>query len=127
MNSEMRIKVVVALAALLTGTPTLDGVSEQSDNLATPESFASIADTAARSAAMFTELGQSVDPSALCELSSSRRSPPPGRTGPAPPAAGRARCRWSWSSHHALLELPPAGQFRSCPHPRAPGVASGTT
>src|SRR6058998_4006715 len=58
MNSEMRIKVVVALAALLTGTPTLDGVSEQSDNLATPESFASIADTAARSAAMFTELGK---------------------------------------------------------------------
>src|SRR6059058_5057233 len=58
MNSEMRIKVVVALAALLTGTPTLDGVSEQSVNLATPESFASIADTAARSAAMFTELGK---------------------------------------------------------------------
>ena len=54
----MRIKVLVALAALLTGTPTLDGVSEQSDNLATPESFASIADTAARSAAMFTELGK---------------------------------------------------------------------
>ena len=44
----MRIKVLVALAALLTGTPTLDGVSEQSVNLATPESFASIADTAAR-------------------------------------------------------------------------------
>src|SRR5947207_8299674 len=58
MNSEMRIKVVVALAALLTGTPTLDGVSEQSDNLATPESFAGIADTAARSAALFTELGK---------------------------------------------------------------------
>src|SRR6266581_4209650 len=58
MNSEMRIKVLVALAALLTGTPTLDGVSEQLVNLATPESFASIADTAARSAAMFTELGK---------------------------------------------------------------------
>src|SRR5438132_12709929 len=58
MNSEMRIKVLVALAALLTGTPTLDGVSQQSDNLASPESFASIADNAARSAAMFTELGK---------------------------------------------------------------------
>jgi len=49
----MRITVLAALAALLTGTPTADAVSEQSDRLATPESFASIADPAARSAAMF--------------------------------------------------------------------------
>src|SRR5947209_20317080 len=57
MNSETRIKVLVALVALLTGMPTADAVSEQSDSLATPESFASIADPAARSAAMFVELG----------------------------------------------------------------------
>src|SRR6266446_9398714 len=58
MNSETRIKVLVALVALLTGTPMADAVSDQSDTLATPESFASIADPAARSAAMFIELGK---------------------------------------------------------------------
>ena len=58
MNSKMRIKVVVALVAVLTGTLTVDAASEQSDNLATPESFASIPDTAARSAAIFAELGK---------------------------------------------------------------------
>src|SRR2546427_7112174 len=58
MNRQMPVKVLVALVALLTGTPTPDAVSEQSDSLATPESFTSIADNAARSAAMFTELGK---------------------------------------------------------------------
>jgi hypothetical protein len=58
MNSHMRIKVLVALVAVLTGTPTANPASAQSDSLATPESFASIADTAARSAEMFTELGK---------------------------------------------------------------------
>src|SRR5260370_34937161 len=54
----MRIKILVALVALLAGTPTTGAVSEQPDSLATPESFASIADPAARSAAMFVELGK---------------------------------------------------------------------
>src|SRR5260370_22293189 len=54
----MRIKILVALVALLAATPTTGAVSEQSDRLATPESFASIADPAARSAAMFVELGK---------------------------------------------------------------------
>src|SRR5262245_16222197 len=58
MNRQMPIKVLVALVALLTATPTTDAISEQADSLATPESFASIADTAARSAAMFVELGK---------------------------------------------------------------------
>jgi hypothetical protein len=58
MNSHMRIKVLVALVAVLTSAPTANPASAQSDSLATPESFASIADTAARSAAMFTELGK---------------------------------------------------------------------
>jgi hypothetical protein len=58
MNSHMRIKVLVALVAVLAGTPIANPASAQSDSLATPESFASIADTAARSAAMFTELGK---------------------------------------------------------------------
>jgi hypothetical protein len=58
MNREMPIKVVVALVALVIATPATDAVSDESDSLASPESFASIADTAARSAAIFTELGK---------------------------------------------------------------------
>ncbi len=58
MNREMPIKVLVALVALVIATPATDAVSDQSDSLASPESFASIADTAARSAAIFTELGK---------------------------------------------------------------------
>jgi hypothetical protein len=58
MNREMPIKAFVALVALLLATPATDAVPDQSDSLASPESFASIADTPARSAAMFTELGK---------------------------------------------------------------------
>jgi mono/diheme cytochrome c family protein len=58
MNREIRIKVLVAIVALLIATPATDAVSDQSDSLASPESFASIADSAARSAAIFTELGK---------------------------------------------------------------------
>ena len=58
MNREIPIKVLVALVALLIATPATDAVSDQSDSLASPESFASIANTAERSAAMFVELGK---------------------------------------------------------------------
>jgi hypothetical protein len=58
MNREMPIKVLVALVAMVIATAATDAVSDQSDSLASPESFASIADTAARSAAIFTELGK---------------------------------------------------------------------
>jgi hypothetical protein len=58
MNGEMLIKVLVALVALVIATAATDAVSDQSDGLASPESFASIVDTAARSAAIFTELGK---------------------------------------------------------------------
>ncbi|HEY7246116.1 MAG TPA: Isoquinoline 1-oxidoreductase subunit [Xanthobacteraceae bacterium] len=54
----MPIKVLVALVALVIATAATDAVSDQSDSLASPQSFASIADTAARSAAIFTELGK---------------------------------------------------------------------
>jgi hypothetical protein len=53
----MRLRICVSIAALatvLTGTAAGQGT----DTLATVESFASIADTGARSAAMFTELGK---------------------------------------------------------------------
>ena len=53
----MRIKLLVAVVALLmTLAPRY--AEGQSESLATPESFAAIADTAARSAALFAELGK---------------------------------------------------------------------
>ena len=58
MNRQMPVKVLVPLVALVIATAAADAVSDQSDSLASPESFASIADTAARSAAIFTELGK---------------------------------------------------------------------
>src|ERR1019366_5061252 len=60
MKSELRFQLLVSVAALaamsmLTG----HAVSETAPHaLASPDSFASIADTDARSAAMFTELGR---------------------------------------------------------------------
>src|ERR1700720_4530089 len=59
MKSEMWRTVPVAVVALLTSMLTAYAVAEaQSDGLAPPELFDSIADTAARSAALFTELGK---------------------------------------------------------------------
>ena len=59
MKSEMRLKAPVAVVALLTSLLTAQTVAEgQPDGLAPPERFDSIADTAARSAALFTELGK---------------------------------------------------------------------
>jgi len=59
MKSELRVKVLVAVVALLMSMLTAYAVSDgQSDSLAAPESFAAIGDTAARSAALFTELGK---------------------------------------------------------------------
>jgi hypothetical protein len=57
MKSEMHVKFLVAVVALLM-TLTNRYAEGQSESLATPESFAAIADTAARSAALFTELGK---------------------------------------------------------------------
>jgi hypothetical protein len=59
MTFTMRVQACIAGAALLTSMLTAYAVSDNaSDSLATPESFASIGDTAARSAALFTELGK---------------------------------------------------------------------
>jgi hypothetical protein len=52
-------QVLVAIVALLMSMLSAYGVSDVApDSLATPESFAAIADTTARSAALFTELGK---------------------------------------------------------------------
>jgi hypothetical protein len=59
MKSEMRLKVLVAVGALLMSMLAAYAVSDgASDTLASPDSFAGIGDTAARSAALFTELGK---------------------------------------------------------------------
>jgi hypothetical protein len=54
----MRLHIVVSLGVLMVGALTGDAVPEASNTLATPQSFAAIADTDARSAALFTELGK---------------------------------------------------------------------
>jgi hypothetical protein len=59
MKSHMRLRVPVAIAALLMSMLTAYAVSDGApDTLASPESFDAIADTAARSAALFTEVGK---------------------------------------------------------------------
>jgi hypothetical protein len=59
MKSELRFQLLVSLVAVVTSIAAGYAASETAPQaLATPESFASIADTDARSAAMFTELGK---------------------------------------------------------------------
>ena len=59
MKSEMRVRILIAVAALTTSALTSYAASQTSANtLASPESFAAISDTETRSAAMFTELGK---------------------------------------------------------------------
>jgi hypothetical protein len=55
----MRVRVVIAVAGLLASMLATYAVADDpADGLASVESFASIQDTAARSAAIFTELGK---------------------------------------------------------------------
>ena len=59
MKSELRVTFLVTVAALLMSMLTAYAVDDgQADRLAAPESFSSISDTDARSAAIFTELGK---------------------------------------------------------------------
>src|SRR5215218_9041949 len=59
MKSELRFQLLVSIAALTMSVLAGYAVSETApQDLAAPESFASIADTDARSAALFTELGK---------------------------------------------------------------------
>jgi hypothetical protein len=59
MTADMRVKILVAAAALVMSILTAFAGSEaQPDKLAAPADFAAIADPAARSAALFTELGK---------------------------------------------------------------------
>jgi len=59
MKSDMRFQILVSVAALAMSMLTGYAASQTASNaLASPESFTSITDTDARSAAMFTELGK---------------------------------------------------------------------
>jgi hypothetical protein len=59
MKSELRFQLAVAVLAIATSMFAGYAVSQTaSQSLASPESFASISDTDARSAAIFTELGK---------------------------------------------------------------------
>jgi len=59
MKSDMRFQILASVAALAVSMTTGYAASQANSNtLASPESFSSIADTDARSAAMFTELGK---------------------------------------------------------------------
>jgi hypothetical protein len=59
MKFDLRVQLIVAVAGLLMCALTAYAVADgPSETLATPESFASIADPAARSSAIFTELGK---------------------------------------------------------------------
>jgi hypothetical protein len=59
MKSELRTTSRLAVATLLATMISAQAASDaSSQSLATPESFAAIADTAARSAALFTEAGK---------------------------------------------------------------------
>jgi hypothetical protein len=59
MKSETRYQIFVSVAALSFSMLTGYAASQTASNaLASPDSFASISDSAARSAAMFTELGK---------------------------------------------------------------------
>jgi hypothetical protein len=59
MTADMRIKILVAAGVLVMSMLTaFAGSDAQPDKLAAPEDFAAIADPAARSAALFTELGK---------------------------------------------------------------------
>ena len=59
MKAETRVQILVSVAALTFGSLTGYAASQTvSNTLASPESFVSIADTEARSVAMFTELGK---------------------------------------------------------------------
>jgi hypothetical protein len=101
-----------------------NGFADQSDSFATPESFASIADEARRSAALFTELGKVLTHPRCVNCHPAGDRPRQGEEGrPHQPPVARGAER-SWPAGHALFQLPPAGQLRPCAHAGTSGMAS---
>jgi hypothetical protein len=121
MKCAMRLQVLVAIAALLMSMPTAYAVSDgPSDTLATPESFAAISDTAARSAALFAEVGKVLThPRCVnCHPAGDRpRQTDVGRLHQPPVERGPDGLGLPGN---ALPHLPPAGQFRTRPRAGQP-------
>src|SRR6516164_7217393 len=99
MKSKRQITILLALTAvqaMLISTHAASGAP--ADTLATPESFAAVADTAARSAALFTEAGK---------------------------VLAHPRCVNCHPAGDALPDLSPDGQFRTGGSTGQSGLASG--
>jgi hypothetical protein len=112
MKSELRFQLAVAVVAVAASMFAGYAVSQTAPlSLASPESFASISDTDARSAAMFTELGKVLTHPRCYQLPSRERQAAAGRREPAAPTAGDARRGRPWPSGDALLDLPQAANF----------------
>ncbi len=115
-----------ALATSMIAGYAMSQTTAPNNALAAPESFAAIADTDARSAALFTELGKVLThPRCVnCHPAGDRpRQGDEGRLHQPPVARGARR---SWHCHHALFDLPPERQFRTRPRAWASGMASRT-
>ena len=120
MKSEMRFKVLVAVAA--PADERAGRVRRFRRSAADARRAGELCRHRRHSGALGGDVHrarQGADPSALPELPSGRRPPAPGRREPAAPAAGLARRRRIRPGRHALPDLPPAGQFRSRPRARA--------
>ena len=79
MRFDTRVKLLIAGLVLLLSQFSANAASDgASQSLASPESFAAITDTAARSAALFAEAGKVLSNRALRQLPSGRRPPAPG-------------------------------------------------
>ena len=89
MKLDLQIPLFIVAVAIPAAALTAEAVSNTpSDGLANVESFSSISDQEARSAAYFTELGKVLTSPSLSQLPSCRRPPAPGRHGAAASAAG---------------------------------------
>ena len=97
MKSEMRLKVLVAVARH--ADEHADRIRRRRGAIGQPRDAGELRLDRRHRAAVGGDVHrarQGVDPSALRQLPSGRRPPAPGRRGPAAPAAGRARRGRSW-------------------------------
>ncbi len=125
MKSGGLIVALAVAAALSLGALAVPAASDDAaDKLAAPESFAGIADPAARSAALFVELGKVLTHPRCLNCHPSGDRPRQGDTAPTASAAGRARPGWVRPSGHALSDLPSGGELRARPRARQSDLAS---
>jgi hypothetical protein len=106
----MRINVLFALAALMMSMLTAYAAAQGQDGLAAASSFNGIGDPAARSAAIFTELGKVLTHPRCVNCYPAGDSPRQGERGRLhqPPVARRRRSR---PDGDALFVLPPERQL----------------